>query len=572
MIEWEEIIYQASIPELLVLPVGENRTMACSRVKLLVCLFFTVITLALFLPVGAVSAADPVVNFPDTNLQAAIRDKINKPTGDIHQSDLENINGLLANYKNIGNLTGLEYCINLQVLDLSSNQIQDISLLAYLKNLDLLNLDSNNINDISPLASLTNLVDLFLSSNQIKDISPLASLTNLDDLHLLSNQINDISPLLSLTNLTSLYLEDNPLYLTSINTYIPRLKDRGVTVFYYPSVSFYPSDTGQTTSTSTAKSPSSDQSLIPAPSPLVWIFIGIGGILAVTLLIMLIFFVPQHFNRLKKFEITDVTETTAAARFRTFHNNTRGIAHKDIGLGIFCVVAGGFYVWLLGGLNIILIGIGLLLLVGGIWLKVTQNRGGLVLSIVLMLVFGAWIVGNTVFNVIWIVNAFVNNIDIGGGAAYTVFSLVLWIPFWFSFIKETIIDAIKHFKNYSLKTVPKPTDKALRTFDALKKTIIYANYKKETDSVRFSAQPFFLAWLGKLDRRYGLLLSKSGDDFRIIRPEDIDVWSSTNDGASQPADNNKDMNVELNEVVYNCTVDALSRSRLLAWKKGTPIN
>jgi len=46
------------------------------------------------------------------------------------------------------------------------------------------------------------------------------------------------------------------------------------------------------------------------------------------------------------------------------------------------------------------------------------------------------------------------------------------------------------------------------------------------------------------------LLSKSGDDFRIIRPEDIDVWSSTNDGASQPADNNKDMNVELNEVVY----------------------
>jgi cell division protein FtsL len=64
MIEWEEIIYQARIPELLVAPVGENRTMACSRVKLLVCLFFAVITMALVLPVEAVYAADPVVNFP----------------------------------------------------------------------------------------------------------------------------------------------------------------------------------------------------------------------------------------------------------------------------------------------------------------------------------------------------------------------------------------------------------------------------------------------------------------------------------------------------------------------------
>jgi hypothetical protein len=551
VIEWEEIIYQARMPELSVLPVGENRTMACSRVKLWVCLFFAIITLALLLPAGVISAADPVVNFPDTSLQAIIRENIKKPTGDIHQSDLENIYSLQASSENIGNLTGLEYCINLQSLWL----------------------DFNNINDISPLASLTKLDYLDLSSNQIKDVSPLASLTKLDDLDLSSNQINDISPLVSLTNLTSLYLDDNPLYLTAINTYIPRLKDRGVYVSFYPTVSFYPSDTGQTTSTSTAESPSSDQSLIPALSPLVWIFIGIGGILAVTLLIMLIFFVPQHLNRLKKFEITDVNETTAAARFRTFHNNTKGIAHNDIGLGVFCIVAGSFYVWLLGGLNIILIGIGLLLLAGGIWLKVTQNRGGLVLSIVLMLVFGAWIIGNAVFNVIALVNAVVNNTDISEFATInTVFSLVIWIPFWFSFIKKTIIDAIDHFKNYSLKTVPKPTDKALQTFDALKKTIIYANYKKETDSVRFTTNGFLLAWRGKLDRRYGLLLSKSGDDFRIIRPEDIDIWSSPDDGASQPADNNKNMNVALNEVVYNCSVDALSRSRLLAWKKGTLIN
>ena len=42
-------------------------------------------------PLSPVLADDPVVTFPDAKLDAAIREAIGKPTGDIYQSDLEGL-------------------------------------------------------------------------------------------------------------------------------------------------------------------------------------------------------------------------------------------------------------------------------------------------------------------------------------------------------------------------------------------------------------------------------------------------------------------------------------------------
>jgi len=39
------------------------------------------------------------VNFPDANLEAAIREEINKPTGNIYQSDLQSMDSLEAKDK-----------------------------------------------------------------------------------------------------------------------------------------------------------------------------------------------------------------------------------------------------------------------------------------------------------------------------------------------------------------------------------------------------------------------------------------------------------------------------------------
>lgn len=152
-----------------------------------------------------------VVTFPDAKLLFAIRLAINKPAGDIYQSDLQAINSLRARDQNISNLSGLEYCTNLTLLDLDGNQVSDVSPLAPLARLTDLGLDNNKISDISPLASLTNLSQLRISGNQLINITPLASLTRLTNLSLVKNQINNISPLAPLTNLTLLNLDSNQI-------------------------------------------------------------------------------------------------------------------------------------------------------------------------------------------------------------------------------------------------------------------------------------------------------------------------------------------------------------------------
>ncbi len=199
--------------------------------------------------------AEPVV-FPDDNLRAAIADALGKTSGDaITTMDMEALTELDASYADVTDLTGLEAATNLTQLFLGFNALSDISPVAGLTNLTELSLDLNAISDISPLAGLTNLTFLDLSSNPISDISPLEGLTNLTDLVLSDTLIADISPVAGLTNLTDLDLwgsavsvlsplaanmglgegdwvdvTGNPLNQESINTHIPALRSRGVTV------------------------------------------------------------------------------------------------------------------------------------------------------------------------------------------------------------------------------------------------------------------------------------------------------------------------------------------------------
>ena len=72
------------------------------------------------------------VTFPDANLEAAIRQAINKSEGPIYTTDLEGLLRLFATGRDITDLTGLEYCINLKQLHLQISPICDLSLLASL--------------------------------------------------------------------------------------------------------------------------------------------------------------------------------------------------------------------------------------------------------------------------------------------------------------------------------------------------------------------------------------------------------------------------------------------------------
>ena len=103
-------------------------------------------------------------------------------------------------------------------LELSDQQITDITGLEHATQLEELDLSYNQISDISPLAHLLELTDLILRRNQISDISPLAELPTLRWLSLSSNQISDVTPLTTFASVDSLrylFLRGNPITDTS---------------------------------------------------------------------------------------------------------------------------------------------------------------------------------------------------------------------------------------------------------------------------------------------------------------------------------------------------------------------
>jgi internalin A len=153
---------------------------------------------------------DEVIVWKDVKFEKEIREILNKPSGDIYKSDVVEITELDLAYLAIDKIDDIVH-FNLTYLDLSGNDIRDISVLNELNNLTFLNLGDSQISDISALRNLTNLTILRLCENQISDISFLSELTNLTILGLGENQISDISALRNLTNLTLLGINENQI-------------------------------------------------------------------------------------------------------------------------------------------------------------------------------------------------------------------------------------------------------------------------------------------------------------------------------------------------------------------------
>jgi len=184
---------------------------------------------------SATCFTDVVVTFPDSNLETVIRTLISKPTGDIHRSDLMGLVLLDGNNKSIVSLSGVEYCTNLIEIFMSDNSVSDLGPIASLIKLRQIQFYNDSISDIAPLAGLVNLERIILGSNSISNISSLSGITNLHILHLSENNISDLSPLVTNSGLAAkdtVYLAGNPLSPQAINTDIPALEGRGVTVLH----------------------------------------------------------------------------------------------------------------------------------------------------------------------------------------------------------------------------------------------------------------------------------------------------------------------------------------------------
>ncbi len=220
------------------------------------------IVLLLASPPGSMAAADSAVAIPDPGLEAALREAIGKPAGDIYASDLKQIGDLSAANAGIADLAGIDHCINLGHLDLSSNRIEDLSPLSGLYNLTELNLGSNEIGDVSPISDLPMLSWFWLDHNQIADVGPVPGAADILDLSynqisdlsglsgsgadtvlLAYNRISDIGPLVDDPTIgigSFVDLRGNPLNGKSLDAYIPALQARGIAVDWDPPANQYP--------------------------------------------------------------------------------------------------------------------------------------------------------------------------------------------------------------------------------------------------------------------------------------------------------------------------------------------
>jgi len=185
------------------------------------------------------SCPDGPVHFPDANLKAAVEQKlwVFDPTPVDMLALTEFIfPNMYGRDRAITNLSGLEYAVNAQELNLRHHKVNDLSAVSGLANLHTVKLLGNGMESIAPLSGLANLRTLDLEQNRIVDISALTGLANLDSVCLHRNFIIDISALSGLTHLTWLDVRANPMNEDAYTIHLPQIRanNPSMTLYYDP--------------------------------------------------------------------------------------------------------------------------------------------------------------------------------------------------------------------------------------------------------------------------------------------------------------------------------------------------
>ncbi|MGP2423340.1 NEAT domain-containing protein [Bacillus sp. FH] len=126
------------------------------------------------------------------------RENLNAPITKEDLLQIKKLEILKEKGKEIKDITGLEYMMNLEKLTLEGIGLKNIEFILNMKQLNNLNVSHNQIEDTTPLSSLKNLQWLNLTDNRIKDVSVLGSMLDLLSLKLAENEIRDVRPLIQL--------------------------------------------------------------------------------------------------------------------------------------------------------------------------------------------------------------------------------------------------------------------------------------------------------------------------------------------------------------------------------------
>ncbi len=156
------------------------------------------------------AAADTEIRIEDPGLEAAIREKLERPRLPLYRSDARRISEIEATGRGIRTLAGLEAFRNLAALDASDNPLEVLSALEDLPRLARLRLRNCGLRDGTRLPVATGIRDLDLRDNELEAVAWIARFDRLERLNLRGNRIKDIAALSGLPNLRYLNLHSNP--------------------------------------------------------------------------------------------------------------------------------------------------------------------------------------------------------------------------------------------------------------------------------------------------------------------------------------------------------------------------
>ena len=97
-------------------------------------------------------------------------------------------------------------------LSLADSEITDLKPLSVLVNVERLDLRSNNIESLWGVDALSSLKVLIIGNNKIKDLSPLSLLEELEIVDFSNNNVSHLLPLKHLRNLFRVNYSGNPVY------------------------------------------------------------------------------------------------------------------------------------------------------------------------------------------------------------------------------------------------------------------------------------------------------------------------------------------------------------------------
>jgi Leucine-rich repeat (LRR) protein len=141
-----------------------------------------------------------IISFPDRNFEAAVREAIGKPSGNITIGDVAGVTVLRVNNRSIASLGGIEYFTSLTTLECGNNRLATLDISA---NTALARLVCNN-NQLTSLdvSRNTRLTYIAASNNQLTSLN-VRNNTLLERLEVSNNRLTslDISRNTALTTL-----------------------------------------------------------------------------------------------------------------------------------------------------------------------------------------------------------------------------------------------------------------------------------------------------------------------------------------------------------------------------------